>query len=100
VMRETACTGSCEQIPRRAFRTTERSLGSITKSCDHRRTPHQGDIMKHVKKIVLWTLVAFFIYAVITSPNQAANIVQGAWNIIVHGVSSIAAFFNNILNRN
>ncbi|HZY00457.1 MAG TPA: hypothetical protein VFE92_13355 [Dermatophilaceae bacterium] len=56
--------------------------------------------MKHVKKIVLWTVVAFFIYAVITSPTQAANIVQGAWNIIVHGVSSIAAFFNSILNRN
>jgi hypothetical protein len=56
--------------------------------------------MKHVKKIVLWTVVAFFIYAVITSPTQAANIVQGAWNIVVHAVSSIAAFFNSILNRN
>jgi hypothetical protein len=56
--------------------------------------------MKHVKKIVLWTVVAFFIYAVIKSPSQAANIVQGAWNIIVHGVSSIGTFFNAILNRN
>jgi hypothetical protein len=56
--------------------------------------------MKTVKKIVLWTLVAFFVYTVITSPTQAANIVQGTWNIIVHGVSSIGAFFNTILNRN
>ncbi|MEP7193662.1 MAG: hypothetical protein ABI903_12440 [Actinomycetota bacterium] len=56
--------------------------------------------MKHVKKIVLWTVVAFFIYAIIKSPDQAANIVQGAWNIVVQGVSSIAAFFDNILNRN
>ena len=56
--------------------------------------------MKHVKKIVLWTVVAFFIYAVITSPSQAANIVQGAWNIILHAFASIGAFFNDILNRN
>jgi hypothetical protein len=56
--------------------------------------------MKTVKKIILWTLVAFFVYAVITSPSQAANIVQGAWNIIVQAVSSIASFFNAILNRN
>lgn len=56
--------------------------------------------MKHVKKMLLWTVVAFFIYAVVRSPNQAANIVQGAWDIIVQGVSSIAAFFDNILNRN
>jgi hypothetical protein len=56
--------------------------------------------MKTVKKIVLWTLVAFFIFAVFTNPTQAANIVQGAWNIIVQGVSSIGAFFSDILNRN
>jgi hypothetical protein len=56
--------------------------------------------MKHVKKIVLWTVVAFFIYAVITSPTQAANIVQGAWSIVVLASKNIAAFFNNILTRN
>jgi hypothetical protein len=56
--------------------------------------------MKTVKKIVLWTVGAFFIYAVITSPSQAANIVQGAWSIILHAFASIGAFFNDILNRN
>lgn len=56
--------------------------------------------MKTVKKIVLWTVGAFFIYAVITSPSQAANIVQGAWNIIVQGTKNLAAFFNDILSHN
>jgi len=56
--------------------------------------------MKHVKKIVLWTLVIFFIYAVITSPTQAADIVQNAWNIILQAFKNISAFFNQILNRN
>jgi hypothetical protein len=99
-MRATACTESCEQVSRRALRATGRILDIISTSCGHCRTPYQGDIMKTVKKIVLWTLVAFFIFAVFTNPTQAANIVQGAWNIIVQGVSSIGAFFSDILNRN
>jgi hypothetical protein len=56
--------------------------------------------MKHVKKIVLWTLVAFFIYAVITSPTQAANMVQNAWDIVLQGFQNIGSFFNDLLNRN
>jgi len=56
--------------------------------------------MKHVKKIVLWSVVAFFVYAVITSPSQAANIVQGAWDLIVLAFKSIGNFFNQILNHN
>jgi hypothetical protein len=56
--------------------------------------------MKHVKKIVLWTLVAFFIYAVITSPGQAADIVQNAWDLLLQGFKNIGSFFNSILNRN
>lgn len=56
--------------------------------------------MKHVKKIVLWTLVVFFVYAVITSPSQAANIVQNAWVIILQAFQNIAAFFNDILTNN
>jgi hypothetical protein len=56
--------------------------------------------MKHVKKIVLWTVVAFLVYAIITSPSQAANIFQSAWNLIVQASKSIAAFFNDILTHN
>jgi len=78
----------------------EYRFGIIKKSCDHCRTPYPGDTMKTVKKIVLWTVVAFFIYAIITSPTQAANIVQGAWNIIVQGTKNLAAFFNDILSHN
>jgi len=55
--------------------------------------------MKHVKKIVLWTLVAFFIYAVIKSPTQAADIVQSVWDVIVQGFKSIASFFNQLLHQ-
>ncbi|MDQ1538103.1 MAG: hypothetical protein QOE58_2496 [Actinomycetota bacterium] len=56
--------------------------------------------MKMVKKIVLWSLVIFFIYAIIKAPTQAANIIQSAWNLIVLAAQSIANFFNAILKRN
>lgn len=55
--------------------------------------------MKAVKKIMLWTVLAFVVYAIITSPSQAAHIVQGAWNIIVQATKNLAAFFNAILSH-
>ena len=39
--------------------------------------------MTRVKKIVLWTLVAFAVYAIFTSPDQAADIVRTSWGILV-----------------
>lgn len=53
-----------------------------------------------LKKILLWTLVAFFIYALYKSPSQAADIVQSAWDILVQAFASIGSFFNSLLNRN
>jgi len=55
--------------------------------------------MRHAKKIVLWTLLAFFIYAVVTSPTQAADLVHTTWNIIMEGVRGISGFFDAVLNR-
>jgi hypothetical protein len=54
--------------------------------------------MKHVKKIVLWTLLAFFIYAVVKSPSQAADIIRSAWDIIVQAFKGIGSFFDAILS--
>ena len=55
--------------------------------------------MQRVKKIALWTLLAFFVYAIVTSPSQAADIVRTAWDIIVQGVKSIGSFFDALLNN-
>jgi hypothetical protein len=68
-------------------------------SCDHRRKPYQGDDLQRVKKIVLWTLLAFFVYAVVKSPSQAADIVRTIWDIILQGFKSIGSFFDALLSR-
>jgi len=53
--------------------------------------------MKMVKKILLWTLVAFLIYAVFKYPSQAANTVQSIWDFLVQLFKSLLDFFNRIL---
>jgi hypothetical protein len=68
-------------------------------SCDHRQKPYQGDDVHRVKKIVLWTLLAFFVYAIVKSPSQAADIVHNIWDIILQGFKSIGSFFDALLSN-
>jgi hypothetical protein len=56
--------------------------------------------MKQVKKILLWFLVAFFLYALVTQPDKAAAIIQNIWDLIVQAFQAIGSFFNSILNHN
>jgi hypothetical protein len=98
-MPATVSTASCEQVPRRAFPTTGRRFGIIARSCDHRRTPYRGDTMKMVKKILLFTLVAFLIYAVFKYPSLAADFVQNIWDFFVHLFESLFSFFNSLLTN-
>ncbi len=55
--------------------------------------------MARVKKVFIYLMVAFVVYAVITSPTQAADIVRTAWDIILDGFAAIGTFFNSLLGR-
>ena len=55
--------------------------------------------MPPIKKIVLWLLVIFLLYAIVTSPAQAADIFGSAWEVVSNGVANIAAFFDNLIRR-
>lgn len=50
-----------------------------------------------IKKIVLWLLTIFLLYAILTSPDEAANIVGSAWDVISNGVRNIGRFFDSLL---
>lgn len=52
-----------------------------------------------VKKVLSWTLLAFFAYAIFTSPTQAADLVHTVWDIILQGFRGIGGFFDALLNR-
>ncbi|MGL5865434.1 MAG: hypothetical protein ACRCYX_06100 [Dermatophilaceae bacterium] len=53
--------------------------------------------MPPIKKIVLWLLVIFIAYSIITSPSDAADIFQSAWDLITNGIGNVAEFFNDLL---
>jgi hypothetical protein len=53
--------------------------------------------MPPIKKIVLWLVVIFLVYAIVTSPESAADIFGSAWEIVVNGVKNIASFFDSLL---
>lgn len=54
--------------------------------------------MPTIKKLLLWLLAAFLIYAIITNPDRAADIVRSAWEIIFQGVVNIGRFFHQLIN--
>ena len=51
------------------------------------------------KKIITIAVLAFFVYAVFTSPDKAAEIVANIWGVIVDGFNAILQFFSSLLNR-
>lgn len=55
--------------------------------------------MPPVKKIAMWLLVVFLLYAILTSPESAANIFRSAWQVITNGLGNIAEFFDSLINR-
>ncbi len=55
--------------------------------------------MPPIKKIVLWLVVIFLLYAILTSPAEAADIFGSAWDVVRNGVTNIADFFDNLISR-
>ena len=55
--------------------------------------------MPPVKKVVTWVVLAFVLYAILTSPDSAAGMAGNAWNILANGVGNIGVFFNRLLGR-
>ena len=55
--------------------------------------------MPPIKKIVLWLLVIFALYAILVSPSEAANLVGNIWEILLNGVRNIGRFFDALINR-
>lgn len=53
--------------------------------------------MPPVKKIVMWLVVVFLLYAILTSPQSAADIFGSAWDVVANGVRNIGTFFDSLL---
>ena len=59
--------------------------------------PEETPAMPPIKKIVTWIVVIFLLYAILTSPQNAADIFRNIWDIIYGGIRNIFEFFNSLL---
>lgn len=55
--------------------------------------------MHKAKRLLLWLIVAFVIYAIFNSPGRAGDIVHSAWDIIAQAGKSLGAFFDSVLGK-
>ncbi|GAB3591928.1 hypothetical protein GCM10027446_11590 [Angustibacter peucedani] len=53
--------------------------------------------MGRLKKPLLWLVVAFFVYAIFKSPDQAAGIVKSGWDGLLEGLRAVGHFFDALL---
>ncbi len=53
--------------------------------------------MPRAKKVLLWFVIAFLVYAIFQSPDQAADIVKSAFDGIVAAVRAVFQFFDALL---
>ncbi|MBO1765299.1 MULTISPECIES: hypothetical protein [unclassified Allobranchiibius] len=51
-----------------------------------------------VKKIVIWAVFVFLLYAIFTDPHHSAGIVHNIWSILQSGVQHIGDFYHDILH--
>lgn len=55
--------------------------------------------MPPVKKIVVWLIVIFLLYAIFTNPKDAADLVAQLWTILEKAVKNIFEFFDSLLRK-
>lgn len=56
-------------------------------------------LLSRVKTIAWVLLVAFLIYAIFKSPDQAAAMVRTAWGGVLDGLHAIGRFFDALLGN-
>ncbi len=49
-----------------------------------------------MKRVVAGLVVAFLIFYIMTSPDAAANIVQGTWHVAVNVAHGVGRFLNKL----
>ena len=73
-----------------------RSVGSEQPWADPGlRSPEtREDLMPgKAKTLLIWLVVIFLIYAIVTSPDRAADVVRALWDVITGAFASFGRFF-------
>ena len=49
-----------------------------------------------VKSILIWIVVVFLLYAAVTNPDRAAEVVRSIWDFIYGAFAGFGKFFSNL----
>jgi hypothetical protein len=52
-----------------------------------------------MKRVLFWLLFGFVVYAIVSNPDGAADIVASIWDIIADGFRNIGRFFEAIVGN-
>ena len=55
--------------------------------------------MTRSRRIIVFLLVIFAVYAIVVSPNQSADMVRNAFTTLADGIQAIFRFFDALLRR-
>lgn len=59
----------------------------------------QEALVTRSRRIIVFLLVIFAIYAIVVSPNQSADLVRNAFETMAEGIQAIFRFFDALLRR-
>jgi hypothetical protein len=48
------------------------------------------------KTLLIWVVVIFLIYAIVSNPGGSANVVQAIWEFITDAFAGFGEFFRNL----
>lgn len=50
------------------------------------------------KLILTWIIIIFLVYAIVTKPDRAADVVQAVWDLIFGAVEGFGRFFAELID--
>lgn len=55
--------------------------------------------MTRTRNIILFVLVIFAVYSILTNPEQSADAANYLWDGLIDGLQAIGVFFNELLEN-
>ena len=51
------------------------------------------------KTVLIWFVVAFLVYAIVRSPDKAADVIKGVGDVVVQAFQGIGDFFSALVGK-
>lgn len=58
--------------------------------------PEDSQMPAKVKLVLTWILVVFVVYAIVTRPDRAADVVESVWSFLAGAVEGFGRFFSEL----